>query len=86
MITRYGAFEFLVITFGLMNAPVVQGLVYLVEQGKAWKFWLEDGLLMTKKNRLYMPKGGDLRKSLISECHDTLWTGHQGEERTHALV
>ncbi|KAL0348240.1 UNVERIFIED_CONTAM: Transposon Tf2-11 polyprotein [Sesamum angustifolium] len=31
---------------------------------------------MTKGNRLYVPKGGDLRKSLISECHDTLWAGH----------
>ncbi|KAL0311786.1 UNVERIFIED_CONTAM: Transposon Tf2-11 polyprotein [Sesamum radiatum] len=41
---------------------------------------------MTKGNRLYIPKGGDLRKSLISECHDTLWAGHQGEERTYALV
>ncbi|KAL0417388.1 UNVERIFIED_CONTAM: Transposon Tf2-11 polyprotein [Sesamum latifolium] len=63
-----------------------QGLVHLVEQGKARQFWLEDGLLMTKGNRLYVPKGGDLRKSLISECHDTLWAGHQGEERTYALV
>ncbi|KAL0355950.1 UNVERIFIED_CONTAM: Transposon Tf2-11 polyprotein [Sesamum radiatum] len=33
-----------------------------------------------------MPKGGNLRKSLIIEYHDTLWTGHQGEERTYALV
>ncbi|KAL0401393.1 UNVERIFIED_CONTAM: Transposon Tf2-11 polyprotein [Sesamum latifolium] len=41
---------------------------------------------MTKENRLYVPKGGDLRKSLISECHDTLWAGHQGKERTYALV
>ncbi|KAL0395102.1 UNVERIFIED_CONTAM: Transposon Tf2-11 polyprotein [Sesamum latifolium] len=41
---------------------------------------------MTKENRLYVPIGGDLRKSLILECHDTLWVGHQGEERTYALV
>ncbi|KAL0344362.1 UNVERIFIED_CONTAM: hypothetical protein Sangu_1323600 [Sesamum angustifolium] len=41
---------------------------------------------MTKGNRLYVPKGEDLRKSLISECHDTLWVGHPGEERTYALV
>ncbi|KAL0408426.1 UNVERIFIED_CONTAM: hypothetical protein Sradi_1777000 [Sesamum radiatum] len=54
------------------------GLVHLVEQGKAQQFWLEDGLLMTKGNRLYVPKGGDLRKSLILECHNTLWAGHQG--------
>ncbi|KAL0416333.1 UNVERIFIED_CONTAM: Transposon Ty3-I Gag-Pol polyprotein [Sesamum latifolium] len=41
---------------------------------------------MTKGNCLYVPKGGDLRKSLISECQDTLWAGHQGKERTYALV
>ncbi|KAL0420256.1 UNVERIFIED_CONTAM: Transposon Tf2-11 polyprotein [Sesamum latifolium] len=70
----------------LLGDSAAQGLVHLVEQGKARQFWLEDGLLMTKGNRLYVPKGGDLRKSLISECHDTLWAGHQGEERTYALV
>ncbi|KAL0292960.1 UNVERIFIED_CONTAM: hypothetical protein Scaly_3149200 [Sesamum calycinum] len=55
----------------LSGDPAAQGLVHLVEQGKARQFWLEEGLLMTKGNRLYVPKGGDLRKSLISECHDT---------------
>ncbi|KAL0293482.1 UNVERIFIED_CONTAM: Transposon Tf2-12 polyprotein [Sesamum radiatum] len=70
----------------LPKDSAAQGLVHLVEQGKARQFWLDDGLLMTKGNRLYIPKGGDLRKSLISECHDTLWAGHQGEERTYALV
>ncbi|KAL0379222.1 UNVERIFIED_CONTAM: Transposon Tf2-11 polyprotein [Sesamum radiatum] len=70
----------------LPKDSAAQGLVHLVEQGKARQFWLDDGLLITKGNRLYVPKGGDLRKSLISECHDTLWAGHQGEERTYALV
>ncbi|KAL0404247.1 UNVERIFIED_CONTAM: Transposon Tf2-11 polyprotein [Sesamum radiatum] len=70
----------------LPKDSAAQGLVHLVEQGKARQFWLDDGLLMTKGNRLYVPKGGDLRKSLISECHDTLWAGHQGEERTYVLV
>ncbi|XP_022888965.1 uncharacterized protein LOC111404384 [Olea europaea var. sylvestris] len=32
------------------------------------------------------PKGGDLRKSLITECHDTIWVGHPGEECTCALL
>ncbi|KAL0447549.1 UNVERIFIED_CONTAM: Transposon Tf2-11 polyprotein [Sesamum latifolium] len=70
----------------LPKDSAAQGLVHLIEQGKARQFWLEDDLLMTKENRLYVPKGGDLRKSLISKCHDTLWAGHQGEERTYALV
>ncbi|KAL0391473.1 UNVERIFIED_CONTAM: hypothetical protein Slati_4532400 [Sesamum latifolium] len=70
----------------LPKDSAVQGIVHLVEQGKARQFWLEDGLLITKENCLYVPKGGDLRKSLILECHDTLQAGHQGEERTYALV
>ncbi|KAL0446270.1 UNVERIFIED_CONTAM: hypothetical protein Slati_1754900 [Sesamum latifolium] len=70
----------------LPKDSAAQGLVYLVKQGKARQFWLEDDFLMTKGNRVYVPKGGDLRKLLISECHDTLWAGHQGEEHTYALV
>ncbi|KAL2246590.1 UNVERIFIED_CONTAM: Transposon Tf2-12 polyprotein [Sesamum indicum] len=70
----------------LPRDPAAQGLIRLVEQGKARHFWIEDGLLMTKGNRVYIPRGGDLRKSLLSECHDTLWAGHQGQERTFALV
>ncbi|KAK4397332.1 hypothetical protein Sango_1569800 [Sesamum angolense] len=70
----------------LSKDPSAQGLVHLIEQGKARQFWLEDGLLMTKGNRLYAPKSGDLKKSLILECHDTFWAGHPGEECTYTLV
>nr|XP_016441632.1 PREDICTED: uncharacterized protein LOC107767225 [Nicotiana tabacum] len=34
-----------------------------------------------KGNRFYVPKGGDLQRTLLMECHDTLWAGHPGEER-----
>ncbi|KAL0406140.1 UNVERIFIED_CONTAM: Transposon Tf2-11 polyprotein [Sesamum latifolium] len=36
----------------LSKDSAAQGLVHLVEQGKAQQFWLEDGLLMTKENRM----------------------------------
>ncbi|KAL0374409.1 UNVERIFIED_CONTAM: hypothetical protein Sradi_3356600 [Sesamum radiatum] len=49
----------------LPRDSAAQSLVHLIKQGKARQFWLDDGLLMTKGNRLYVPKGGDLRKSLI---------------------
>ncbi|KAL0287105.1 UNVERIFIED_CONTAM: Retrovirus-related Pol polyprotein from transposon.6 [Sesamum angustifolium] len=42
----------------LSGDPAAHGLVHLVEQGKARQFWLAEGLLMTKENRLYVPKGG----------------------------
>ncbi|KAL2247155.1 UNVERIFIED_CONTAM: hypothetical protein Sindi_2567800 [Sesamum indicum] len=70
----------------LLRDPAAQGLIRLVEQGKARQVWLEDGLLMTKGNRVYVLRGGDLRKSLILKCYDTLWAGHQGQERPYALV
>ncbi|KAL2251547.1 UNVERIFIED_CONTAM: Transposon Tf2-11 polyprotein [Sesamum indicum] len=70
----------------LPRDPAAQGLIRLVEQGKAWQFWIKDGLLMTKENRVYILRGGDLRRSLLLECHDTLWAGYQGQEHTYALV
>lgn len=42
--------------------------------------------MKTKGDRLYFPKGEDLRKSLIIEYHDTIWVGHPGEERIGALL
>jgi len=41
---------------------------------------------LTKGNRLYVPRAGDLRKKLLHECHDTLWAGHPGWQRTYALL
>ncbi|TYK15933.1 reverse transcriptase [Cucumis melo var. makuwa] len=49
-------------------------------------FWVEEDLLVTKGNRLYVPRAGDLRKKLLYECHDTLWAGHPGWQRTYALL
>uniref|UniRef100_A0A1U7VL06 Uncharacterized protein LOC104217178 n=1 Tax=Nicotiana sylvestris TaxID=4096 RepID=A0A1U7VL06_NICSY len=61
-------------------------LVDLVGQGKTPQLYMEDGFLKVKRNQLYVPKGGDLRRTLLAECHDTLWVGHPGEERTMALL
>ncbi|KAA0060640.1 uncharacterized protein E6C27_scaffold22G005260 [Cucumis melo var. makuwa] len=43
-------------------------------------------LLVTKGNRLYVPRAGNLRKKLLYECHDTLWAGHPGWQWTYALL
>ncbi|XP_022857861.1 uncharacterized protein LOC111378821, partial [Olea europaea var. sylvestris] len=70
----------------LEKDPATQYLVDLIKQGKTRQFWLDRELVKTKADRLYVPKGEDLRKSLITECHDTIWAGHPGEERTCALL
>jgi len=54
--------------------------------GKTRQFWVEGDLLLTKGNRLYVPRAGDLRRKLLHECHDTLWAGHPGWQRTYALL
>ena len=66
--------------------PVAQNILKLAAEGKTRQFWEEDGLLWTKGNRLFVPKAGELRRTLLRECHDTLWAGHPGWRRTYALV
>ncbi|KAK3023029.1 hypothetical protein RJ639_044819 [Escallonia herrerae] len=70
----------------LTRDPIAQQLLKLIESGKTRQFWQEDGLLMTKGRRVYVPRVDDLRRTLIRECHDTLWAGHAGGERTLALL
>ncbi|XP_070031880.1 uncharacterized protein [Nicotiana tomentosiformis] len=70
----------------LIKDLVTQYLVDLVGHGKTRQFYTEDGFLKVKGNRLYVPKRGDMRRTLLAECHDTLWVGHLVEERTMALL
>ena len=65
---------------------VAQNILKLAAEGKTRQFWEDDGLLWTKGNRLFVPRAGDLRRTLLHECHDTLWAGHPGWQRTYALV
>ncbi len=58
--------------------PMAQNLTKLAREGKAHRFWVKDGLLFAKGGRLFVPRAGDLRRTLMRECHDTLWAGHPG--------
>ena len=71
---------------GLGKDPVAQTIMKLVKEGKSSRFWLEEGLLMTKGSRVFVPKADGLRRMLMRECHDTLWAGHPGWHRMHALL
>ena len=70
----------------LMKDPQAIALINLAKQGKTRQFLWEDDLLVANKYRLYVPKAGNLRKILLQECHDTLWAGHPGWQRTLALL
>ena len=57
-----------------------------MQAGKTRKFWVEDDMLYTKGHRMFVPRAGGLRKMLLKECHDTLWVGHPGWQRTLCLL
>ena len=70
----------------LKKDPAVRTILKLVEEGKTRQFWVEDGLLWAKGGCLYILRIGDLWMALLRECHDTLWAGHPGWQRAHALL
>ncbi|XP_028107290.1 uncharacterized protein LOC114306273 [Camellia sinensis] len=70
----------------LNKDAMAENLMNLFKMGKTRQFWVQDGLLMTTDNCIFVPRAGDLRKTFLRECHDTLWAGHPGWERTLALV
>ncbi|KAI5671110.1 hypothetical protein M9H77_11474 [Catharanthus roseus] len=71
---------------GLQQDSLAKNLVALVMEGKTRHFWLEEGMLYTKGNRLFVPKWGNIRRELIKECHGSKWAGHPGMKRTFALL
>ena len=71
---------------GMQQDPLAKNLAKLASEGKTRRFWLDDGMLLTSGNRIFVPKWGSLRKEIIKECHDTKWAGHPGMTRTLALV
>jgi archaellum component FlaC len=71
---------------GMEHDPVARMLMQSAQEGKTRRFWLEDGLLYTTGQRVFVPKWNNLRRDVIRECHDTKWAGHPGIDRTLALI
>ncbi|KAH9678962.1 Endonuclease [Citrus sinensis] len=71
---------------GLQQDPLAKNLLENVLEGKTRQFWQEESILLTKGDRLFVPRWRNLRKEVIKECHDSKWAGHPGIERTTALV
>lgn len=47
---------------------------------------VEEDLLLTRGNRLYVTRADDLRKKLLHKCWGTLWASHPRWQRTYALL
>ncbi|KAL4020675.1 hypothetical protein IC575_019456 [Cucumis melo] len=71
---------------GMQHDELAKNLLKLAKKGKTRRFWENDGTLLTIGNRLFVPRWGALRKDVLRECHDSLWAGHPGMNRTLALV
>ena len=71
---------------GLKQDKLAVNLLKLAREGKTRRFWESDGTLLTLGRRLFVPKWGNLRRDIIKECHDSMWAGHPGMDRTIALV
>ncbi|GJU12068.1 uncharacterized mitochondrial protein-like protein [Tanacetum coccineum] len=71
---------------GLEHDPLAKKIIALAKDRRTQRFWLKEDMLLTKGDRLYVPKWGDLRRAILKECHDSKWDGHPGITRTLALV
>ena len=74
------------IKHGLQHDTLAQIIIQLVKEGNKRRFWEEDGLILTKGKRIYVPSYDNLRRKVMKECHDSKWAGHLGVHRTLALV
>jgi len=71
---------------GLAYDPTIKNKMEYAKEGKTRRFWLEGDLLYMKGKRLYVSLFGNLRRELLKECYDSLWSGHPRVHRTLALT
>jgi len=48
--------------------------------------WLEDDGVLQFRGKIYVPRNADLRRRVVSLCHDTKGAGHPGHWKTLELV
>ena len=70
----------------LQQDQLANDLLKKLLEGKTMCFWQEEGIFLTKGDRLFVPRWKNLRKEVIKECHNFKWAGHPGIKRTTALV
>lgn len=71
---------------GLQQDPLVKYMLGKVLEGKIKWFWQDEGILLSKGDRLFMYRWGNLQKEVIKEWHYSKWANHHGVKRVTALV
>ena len=74
------------IKYGMQHDPKAKKQMELAAQGKTWRFWIENGFLLTTGRRVYVPKFGSIRRDIFKESHDILCDALPGQQRTRKLI
>jgi len=56
---------------GLQHDTLAQTIIQLVREGKTWRFYEEDVLILTKGKCSYVPSYDNLRREVMKKCHDS---------------
>ena len=68
----------------IQKDPSAKVFITLAKASKTRQLWVEEDLLLTRENRLYVLRVDYLRKKLLHECDDTLWEAIlSGNEHMH---
>ena len=71
---------------GLQHDSLTQTIVYFVKEGKIQRFWVKDGLLLTKGKRIYVPSCDNRWRKIMKDYHDSKWACHPGMHRRLTLT
>lgn len=70
--------QFFVSLEGTLHSPIVKG--------KLDEFQIDEQGLVRRHGRIYVPEGGDLRRRVVRERHNSKAAGHPGRYKTLELV
>ena len=71
---------------GLQHDERTQVLMELADKGKIKRFWLKDGVLYIKGQRIYVLDWRHLKRDILKEYQNSRYAGHPDTYRTLSLV
>ncbi|KAG8492268.1 hypothetical protein CXB51_009928 [Gossypium anomalum] len=77
--TRYGHYEFLIMPFGLMNAPAFRQ----IKSGTTADFGINNDGMLCLRGCIYVPNDFDLRQSILRDAHSSSYAMHPGGNKMY---